>query len=109
MYLMLDESNESFPYLEYFTPHLGEYINVLSALEKLNVAILKAMDKTKEVGDDGVTSALCSLLKVLTDYENNNSVQKCVCKHSNFLVFSSVLTEVCVISMLLEFYTNCPA
>jgi hypothetical protein len=38
----------SFP--EYFTPHLGEYVNVLSALEKLNVAILKAMDKTKEVG-----------------------------------------------------------
>lgn len=38
---------------EYFTPHLGEYVNVLSALEKLNVAILKAMDKTKEVGDDG--------------------------------------------------------
>uniref|UniRef100_A0A1A7WQI4 N-terminal EF-hand calcium binding protein 3 n=1 Tax=Iconisemion striatum TaxID=60296 RepID=A0A1A7WQI4_9TELE len=33
---------------EYFTPHLGEYVNVLSALEKLNVSILKAMDKTKE-------------------------------------------------------------
>ncbi|KAM9786340.1 N-terminal EF-hand calcium-binding protein 1-like [Neosynchiropus ocellatus] len=33
---------------EYFRPHLGEYMNVLSALEKLNVAILKAMDKTKE-------------------------------------------------------------
>uniref|UniRef100_A0A8C2X2J4 N-terminal EF-hand calcium binding protein 3 n=1 Tax=Cyclopterus lumpus TaxID=8103 RepID=A0A8C2X2J4_CYCLU len=33
---------------EYFTPHLGEYVNVLSALDKLNVAILKAMDKTKE-------------------------------------------------------------
>ncbi|XP_061126902.1 N-terminal EF-hand calcium-binding protein 1-like [Syngnathus typhle] len=33
---------------EYFSPHVGEYINVLSALEKLNVAILKAMDKTKE-------------------------------------------------------------
>ncbi|XP_068162504.1 N-terminal EF-hand calcium-binding protein 1-like isoform X2 [Antennarius striatus] len=33
---------------EYFTPHLGEYINVLSALEKLNVVILKAMDQTKE-------------------------------------------------------------
>ncbi|CDQ66708.1 unnamed protein product [Oncorhynchus mykiss] len=33
---------------EYFSPHLGEYLNVLSALEKLNVAILKAMDKTKE-------------------------------------------------------------
>uniref|UniRef100_A0A3Q3EBE6 EF-hand domain-containing protein n=1 Tax=Hippocampus comes TaxID=109280 RepID=A0A3Q3EBE6_HIPCM len=32
----------------YFSPHVGEYINVLSALEKLNVAILKAMDKTKE-------------------------------------------------------------
>uniref|UniRef100_A0A8C4DZU2 EF-hand domain-containing protein n=1 Tax=Dicentrarchus labrax TaxID=13489 RepID=A0A8C4DZU2_DICLA len=34
---------------EYFTPHLGEYVNVLSALEKLNVVILKAMDKTKEL------------------------------------------------------------
>ncbi|KAJ8016466.1 hypothetical protein DPEC_G00007490 [Dallia pectoralis] len=33
---------------EYFSPHLGEYLNVLSALEKLNVAILNAMDKTKE-------------------------------------------------------------
>ncbi|XP_054651569.1 N-terminal EF-hand calcium-binding protein 1-like isoform X2 [Dunckerocampus dactyliophorus] len=33
---------------EYFSPHVGEYISVLSALEKLNVAILKAMDKTKE-------------------------------------------------------------
>ncbi|KAG7223629.1 hypothetical protein INR49_015450 [Caranx melampygus] len=39
--------NKSSP-SEYFTPHLGEYVNVLSALEKLNVAILKAMDKTKE-------------------------------------------------------------
>ncbi|KAM8868639.1 N-terminal EF-hand calcium-binding protein 1 isoform 1-T1 [Synchiropus picturatus] len=33
---------------EYFSHHLGEYVNVLSALESLNVAILKAMDKTKE-------------------------------------------------------------
>ncbi|KAI1890428.1 hypothetical protein AGOR_G00153610 [Albula goreensis] len=33
---------------EYFSQHLGEYLNVLSALEKLNIAILKAMDKTKE-------------------------------------------------------------
>ncbi|XP_061910375.1 N-terminal EF-hand calcium-binding protein 1-like [Entelurus aequoreus] len=33
---------------EYFSPHVGEYVSVLSALEKLNVAILKAMDKTKE-------------------------------------------------------------
>lgn len=48
---MLNKSSVFFP--EYFTPHLGEYVNVLSALEKLNVAILKAMDKTKEVGDDG--------------------------------------------------------
>lgn len=39
------------PFLpEYFGPYLGEYVNVLAALEKLNVAILKAMDKTKEVG-----------------------------------------------------------
>ncbi|XP_069390056.1 N-terminal EF-hand calcium-binding protein 1 isoform X2 [Paralichthys olivaceus] len=33
---------------DYFSQHLGEYLNVLSALETLNVAILKAMDKTKE-------------------------------------------------------------
>ncbi|XP_056294511.1 N-terminal EF-hand calcium-binding protein 1 [Pseudoliparis swirei] len=33
---------------EYFSEHLGEYLNVLSSLESLNVAILKAMDKTKE-------------------------------------------------------------
>ncbi|XP_064155492.1 N-terminal EF-hand calcium-binding protein 1-like isoform X1 [Anguilla rostrata] len=33
---------------EYFSEHLGEYLNVLSALEKLNFAILKAMGKTKE-------------------------------------------------------------
>uniref|UniRef100_A0A673IST5 EF-hand domain-containing protein n=1 Tax=Sinocyclocheilus rhinocerous TaxID=307959 RepID=A0A673IST5_9TELE len=35
--------------LHYFSQHLGEYLDVLSALEKLNVAVLKAMDKTKEV------------------------------------------------------------
>lgn len=41
------------PFLpEYFGPYLGEYVNVLAALEKLNVAILKAMDKTKEVSED---------------------------------------------------------
>uniref|UniRef100_A0A8C1MIU0 Uncharacterized protein n=1 Tax=Cyprinus carpio TaxID=7962 RepID=A0A8C1MIU0_CYPCA len=34
---------------DYFSKHLGEYLDVLSALEKLNVAVLKAMDKTKEV------------------------------------------------------------
>ncbi|KAG5836143.1 N-terminal EF-hand calcium-binding protein 1 [Anguilla rostrata] len=33
---------------DYFSQHLGEYLNVLSTLEKLNHAILKAMDKTKE-------------------------------------------------------------
>lgn len=37
------------PPLDYFSQHLGEYLNVLSALESLNIAILKAMDKTKEV------------------------------------------------------------
>jgi len=36
--------------LEYFSQHLGEYENVLAALEDLNVSILKAMDKTKKVG-----------------------------------------------------------
>uniref|UniRef100_A0A8C1Q3T5 N-terminal EF-hand calcium binding protein 1 n=1 Tax=Cyprinus carpio TaxID=7962 RepID=A0A8C1Q3T5_CYPCA len=34
---------------EYFSQHLGEYENVLAALEDLNVSILKAMDKTKKV------------------------------------------------------------
>ncbi|RXN22266.1 N-terminal EF-hand calcium-binding 1 [Labeo rohita] len=34
--------------LEYFSQHLGEYENVLAALEDLNVSILKAMDKTKK-------------------------------------------------------------
>ncbi|XP_061544786.1 N-terminal EF-hand calcium-binding protein 1 isoform X2 [Phycodurus eques] len=37
---------------DYFSQHLGEYVNVLSALEKLNVAILKAMYKTKEEYQD---------------------------------------------------------
>lgn len=39
----------SYFFLDYFSQHLGEYLNVLSALESLNIAILKAMDKTKEV------------------------------------------------------------
>ena len=34
---------------EYFSQHLGEYENVLGALEDLNMSILKAMDKTKKV------------------------------------------------------------
>ncbi|KAM3858310.1 N-terminal EF-hand calcium-binding protein 1 [Diretmus argenteus] len=33
---------------EYFSQHLGEYENVLAALEDLNFSILKAMDKTKK-------------------------------------------------------------
>ncbi|XP_015814692.3 N-terminal EF-hand calcium-binding protein 1 [Nothobranchius furzeri] len=33
---------------DYFSQHLGEYLNVLSALESLNIVILKAMDKTKQ-------------------------------------------------------------
>ncbi|KAJ7338987.1 hypothetical protein JRQ81_012889 [Phrynocephalus forsythii] len=33
---------------DYFSQHLGEYENVLSALEDLNVSILKAMDTTKK-------------------------------------------------------------
>lgn len=53
-------SNKSSPLSEYFSPHLGEYVSVLSALEKLNVAILKAMDKTKEVGYGGFH--LCPVL-----------------------------------------------
>ncbi|NXF19460.1 NECA1 protein, partial [Rhodinocichla rosea] len=34
--------------LDYFSKHLGEYGNVLSVLENLNITILKAMDKTKK-------------------------------------------------------------
>lgn len=34
---------------EYFSQHLGEYENVLAALEDLNCSVLKAMDKTKKV------------------------------------------------------------
>ncbi|XP_069076557.1 N-terminal EF-hand calcium-binding protein 1 isoform X2 [Pleurodeles waltl] len=33
---------------DYFSQHLGEYENVLVALEDLNLSILKAMDKTKK-------------------------------------------------------------
>ncbi|XP_008492959.1 N-terminal EF-hand calcium-binding protein 1 [Calypte anna] len=33
---------------KYFSQHLGEYENVLSVLEDLNITILKAMDKTKK-------------------------------------------------------------
>ncbi|XP_054619120.1 N-terminal EF-hand calcium-binding protein 1 isoform X2 [Dunckerocampus dactyliophorus] len=33
---------------EYFSQHLGEYKNVLAALEDLNTSILAAMDKTKK-------------------------------------------------------------
>ncbi|XP_023377860.1 N-terminal EF-hand calcium-binding protein 1 [Pteropus vampyrus] len=33
---------------EYFSQHLGEYENVLAALEDLNLSILKAMSKTKK-------------------------------------------------------------
>uniref|UniRef100_A0A8C2GNA4 N-terminal EF-hand calcium-binding protein 1-like n=2 Tax=Cyprinus carpio TaxID=7962 RepID=A0A8C2GNA4_CYPCA len=44
----LKELFHSFFLLEYFSQHLGEYENVLAALEDLNVSILKAMDKTKK-------------------------------------------------------------
>ncbi|MBZ3869942.1 N-terminal EF-hand calcium-binding protein 1 [Sciurus carolinensis] len=37
-----------FPSSEYFSQHLGEYENVLAALEDLNLSILKAMGKTKK-------------------------------------------------------------
>ncbi|NXY30467.1 NECA1 protein, partial [Pomatorhinus ruficollis] len=33
---------------DYFSKHLGEYENVLSVLEDLNITILKAMEKTKD-------------------------------------------------------------
>lgn len=38
-----------FHFSEYFSQHLGEYENVLAALEDLNLSILKAMGKTKKV------------------------------------------------------------
>ncbi|KAH0517660.1 N-terminal EF-hand calcium-binding protein 1 [Microtus ochrogaster] len=41
---MTEESHTS----EYFSQHLGEYENVLAALEDLNLSILKAMGKTKK-------------------------------------------------------------
>uniref|UniRef100_A0A3Q3S9F5 N-terminal EF-hand calcium binding protein 1 n=1 Tax=Mastacembelus armatus TaxID=205130 RepID=A0A3Q3S9F5_9TELE len=37
-----------FTLFQYFSQHLGEYENVLAALEDLNISILKAMDKTKK-------------------------------------------------------------
>ena len=37
------------PASDYFSAYLGEYRNVLSALEALNSAVLAAMDKTKLV------------------------------------------------------------
>uniref|UniRef100_A0A3Q2Y1N0 N-terminal EF-hand calcium binding protein 3 n=1 Tax=Hippocampus comes TaxID=109280 RepID=A0A3Q2Y1N0_HIPCM len=43
----LSGCDTSFLCIDYFSQHIGEYLNVLSALEKLNVAILKAMYKTK--------------------------------------------------------------
>ncbi|XP_078274928.1 N-terminal EF-hand calcium-binding protein 1-like [Rhinoraja longicauda] len=33
---------------EYFSEHMGEFESVLSALDQLNISILKAMDKTKK-------------------------------------------------------------
>ncbi|XP_067267683.1 N-terminal EF-hand calcium-binding protein 1 [Chanodichthys erythropterus] len=42
------ENVETDELCEYFSQHLGEYENVLAALEDLNVSILKAMDKTKK-------------------------------------------------------------
>lgn len=49
---------------DYFSQHLGEYLNVLSALESLNIAILKAMDKTKEVSLDLCEFALVQVCMV---------------------------------------------
>lgn len=48
--LFKSQRNASFFCLiDYFSQHLGEYENVLAALEDLNLSILKAMDKTKKV------------------------------------------------------------
>uniref|UniRef100_A0A803YLR6 EF-hand domain-containing protein n=1 Tax=Meleagris gallopavo TaxID=9103 RepID=A0A803YLR6_MELGA len=38
---------------DYFSAYLGEYRNVLSALETLNSAVLAAMDKTKLLKEEG--------------------------------------------------------
>uniref|UniRef100_A0A4W3HVT4 N-terminal EF-hand calcium binding protein 1 n=1 Tax=Callorhinchus milii TaxID=7868 RepID=A0A4W3HVT4_CALMI len=48
---------------EYFSQHLGEYENVLSALEDLNISILKAMDKTKKDYEDS-----CNLEQFVTRF-----------------------------------------
>uniref|UniRef100_A0A8D0F0Q1 N-terminal EF-hand calcium binding protein 3 n=1 Tax=Strix occidentalis caurina TaxID=311401 RepID=A0A8D0F0Q1_STROC len=43
------ETKENIKLLDYyFSAYLGEYRNVLSALEALNSAVLAAMDKTKD-------------------------------------------------------------
>ncbi|XP_041045224.1 N-terminal EF-hand calcium-binding protein 1-like [Carcharodon carcharias] len=48
---------------EYFSQHLGEYENVLAALEDLNISILKAMDKTKKDYQDS-----CNLEQFVTRF-----------------------------------------
>lgn len=64
---------------EYFTPHLGEYVNVLSALEKLNVAILKAMDKTKEVGDVGFYLYMFTATHIMVEISTQHRCRLCFC------------------------------
>ncbi|XP_060133697.1 N-terminal EF-hand calcium-binding protein 1 isoform X2 [Zootoca vivipara] len=44
----VDSNLDTEELFEYFSQHLGEYENVLSALEDLNLSILKAMDSTKK-------------------------------------------------------------
>lgn len=54
-----------FYFPEYFSQHLGEYENVLAALEDLNLSILKAMGKTKKV-----RQFQWSLLRTISSLEN---------------------------------------
>ncbi|XP_058663424.1 N-terminal EF-hand calcium-binding protein 1 [Ammospiza caudacuta] len=66
---------------DYFSKHLGEYENVLSVLEDLNITILKAMDKTKEdyqeasILEQSVTGFL--LKETLTQLQSLQSCLQC--------------------------------
>ncbi|XP_057882010.1 N-terminal EF-hand calcium-binding protein 1 [Melospiza georgiana] len=66
---------------DYFSKHLGEYENVLSVLEDLNITILKAMDKTKK--DYQEASILeqfetrCLLKETLTQLQSLQSCLQC--------------------------------
>lgn len=112
------KDNKSSSLLEYFVPHVGEYVSVLSALEKLNVAILRAMDKTKEVGDDWATSvnvaALSFSCQDLIQMQHQQNIFHSVYLSTFFL--SWVIQTFLFVSQLLVYKfrkcrrkENCPA